>query len=129
MGDSSDSFTFSFAAAQQTAWEDVHAAPADHNAESAAALEQAAQDASAKATAAIEEELLSRFQDQLEAVMEESLGPLLASGGALDPQTARNIARDTSARPHVALLACSTALNAPARGTQCWRASATKLRA
>ena len=45
----------------------------------------------------VEEQLLERFQDQLEAVMEQQLGPLLAAGGALDPVLARKIARETSA--------------------------------
>ena len=59
----------------------------------------AAATAAGPTQAEIEEELLERFKDQLEAVMEESLGPLLASGGALDPELARKIARETSACP------------------------------
>ncbi len=90
--------------------------------------------------AAVEEELLNRFKDQLEAVMEDSLGPLLASGGALDPELARKIARETSAfmrratpAPHSAASTRSALADAtPARPRcypQCWRASATRLRA
>ena len=64
-----------------------------------AAAAAAAAAAAVPTQAEVEDELLARFKDQLEAVMEESLGPLLASGGALDPEMARKIARETSATP------------------------------
>lgn len=85
-------FSFTPAFAPAPAW------PTDE----VAALEAAAVAAAAAAgptQAQVEAELLERFKDQLEAVMEESLGPLLAAGGALDPEMARKIARETSAPP------------------------------
>ena len=85
-GDGGD-FTFAPAAAE---------APLDPTVAAAAA---AAAAAAVPTQAEVEDELLARFKDQLEAVMEESLGPLLASGGALDPEMARKIARETSAPP------------------------------
>jgi hypothetical protein len=93
-------FTFSFAP-PQTAWEDAFAeaapagAPSASDAGAAGGADAAAEPPSP--TQDVEDQLMARFKDQLEAVMEESLGPLLASGGALDPATARKIARETSA--------------------------------
>ncbi len=47
--------------------------------------------------AQMQAEMLARFEAQVASLVEESLGPLLASNGALDPATARAIARQTSA--------------------------------
>ena len=90
-------FSFAPAAAMPApAWPTDEVAAAETAAVAAAA-------AAGPSQAEVEEELLARFKDQLEAVMEESLGPLLASGGALDPEMARKIARETSACPALRL--------------------------
>lgn len=39
--------------------------------------------------------LIAAFEAQLDAKLDETLGPMLESGGVLDPATARAIARQT----------------------------------
>jgi len=67
---------------------------------------------------AIQQEMLARFEASLDQLVEESLGPLLAAGGALDPVTARAIARQTSTQPLRVPLATAK------HGTARWGAAA-----